>query len=152
CEGLYLHSRNPHWKSEGWNRHALLSAGRCHRVAQEAGDGHRTNAAWNGGDGARHLLARGEVAIPDEPALAVALDAIDADIDDAGPRLDPVALDHFRPPHCGNDEIAPAHHRRQVHGFRMSDGDGAILLEQELHDRLADDVGTPHDHRFESFE
>ena len=37
-------------------------------VAHQHGDGHRPNAARDGGDGARHLAAFLVVAIPDKPA------------------------------------------------------------------------------------
>ena len=64
-------------------RDALGRAGGLHRVVEQAGDGHRADAARHRRDGACHLLAGGIVAVAHELALAVALDAVDADVDDA---------------------------------------------------------------------
>ncbi len=53
-----------------------------------------------------------EIAIANQLALAVALDAVDAHIDDAGAGLQPVALHHFGAAHRGDNQIGAAHHRR----------------------------------------
>ena len=52
----------------------------------------------------------------------------------------------------GDDEVGAAHDGGQVLGARMSDGDGAVLLQQELRHRLADDIGAADDHRLEPVE
>src|SRR5690349_2229146 len=65
-----LHLR--HW-------HRLLRASGAHRIVQQAGNGHRTDAARHRRDRARDLGAGSIIAIADQLALAVALDAVDAD-------------------------------------------------------------------------
>src|SRR5687768_14705839 len=77
------------------------SAGGGIGIGQKAGDGHGADAAGHGGDPARDRdgLIEGDVA--DDAGFALGrlvriarADAVDADVDDGGPRLDPVAPDH----------------------------------------------------------
>ena len=56
--------------------------------------------------------------------------------------LDPVAPDHFRPVHGGDQDIGLAAALSQVLRTRMGDSDGAVLGQQQRRHRLADDVGT----------
>src|SRR5215207_6581457 len=129
-------------------RDSPLPAGRPQRVLQETGDGHRSDPAWNRRDRACDPGAIFEIAVAHQHGLAAALNAVDADIDDAGTRLDPAALDHFRPSNGRNDEIRPAANTGQVIRSGMRDRDRTIFRQQQLRHRLADNIGTPDHHGF----
>src|SRR5690606_31924468 len=77
-------------------------------------------------------------------------DAVDADIDDHGARLDPVTA-HQAGTSNGNDEDIrrPAEVRRVLRA-RMRHGDGAVFGEQQLRHRLADDVRLADDDGMEA--
>ncbi len=113
---------------------------------QEAGDRHLADAAGNGGDvgGAAHGLLRRDVA--DDAALAVrGGDAVDADVDRRRHPPDPVATHHLRPADGGDQDVGIAADGRQVAGLRVGDRHRAVVGEEELRHRLADDVGAPDD-------
>ena len=64
------------------------------------------------------LERRGEVDVADDAGLALALvggrHAVDADIDDGGAGLDPVALDHLRAADGGDDDIGLPHDAGEI--------------------------------------
>ena len=85
------------------------------RVAQQAGDGHRTDAARNRSDGARHLCRFIICNVAEQLAGPVRLfDALLADVDDRGSRLQPAAADQLGTADGSHDDIAAAHGFRQV--------------------------------------
>src|SRR5207302_1319003 len=55
--------------------------------------------------------------------------------------------DEFRPPDGGNEHVGFPGELLQLHGLRMADGDGRVLLQQERRERLADDIGASDHHR-----
>ena len=118
---------------------------------KQAGDRHRPDAAGDRRDRARHRGRLGKGHIADELALAVRLDdAVDADIDHDGAGLDPVALHELGLTDCRHHEVGAAHHVGKVLGARMRDGHRAVLAQQKLSHRLADDVGASDDDRVEA--
>ena len=126
-----------------------LSVGGNQRVGHQHRNGHRPDAARHRRDGAGPFGGLGIGDIADEARLALALlgrrDAVDADVDDGGAGLDPVALDHFGAADGGDQNVGGAGERRQVLGAAMGDGDGAVGGKQQVGHRLADDVGAADD-------
>ncbi len=90
------------------------------------------------------LAGRGEVDVADELALG---GAVDADVDDQRPRLDPVAADEAGLADAGNDDVGLANEAGQVARRRMADGDGTACHQQLERHRAADDVRLADDHR-----
>ena len=81
-----------------------------------------------------------------------AVDPVDADVDHGRAGLEPVALDHVGPADRGDDDVAAADHVGKVAGAAVGDGDRAILPEQQLRHRLADDVRAADHDRLEPAE
>ena len=134
-------------------RQPVDRAGRAHGVHQQARDRHRPDAARHRRDRARDLggLRVGDVA--DDAVLAArAGDAVDADIDHGRARLDPVAADHLGPPDRREQQVGAAADGGQVARPGMRHRDGRVLVQQQLNQRLADDVGAPDHHGFHPFE
>ena len=52
----------------------------------------------------------------------------------------------------GEHQVGAAAQRRQVAGLGMRDGHGRVLGQQQLRQRLADDVGAADHHRLEPLE
>ncbi len=81
-------------------------------VAQQAGDRHGTHAPRNGGDRARDLLRLAEADIADEPRPPIAelrgWNAIDADIDHDGTRLDPMPPHNLGVAYCDDEQVCPS--------------------------------------------
>src|SRR5208282_2047001 len=70
---------------------AAAPAGGDERVAQEAGDGHRADAAGNRGDRAGDALGLGESNVADQLRFSAWHgDPVDANIDDDGAWFDPI--------------------------------------------------------------
>ena len=87
-------------------RDAVLAARGGDGIAQEAGDGHRADATGDRGYGARDALGALEIHIADQPGATLGFpDAVDADVNDHGAGLDPVAQDHFRAPDRRDNDI-----------------------------------------------
>src|SRR5579859_6560455 len=136
----------------GLDSETVLQPGRRHGVLQQAGDGHRADAAGDGGDGAGDLedLVIGDVAdqAGAAPLLSAAVlgHAVDADIDHRGSRLHPVALDHQRPPDRDQHDVGAAADAGQVAGLGVGDSDGAVLGNEKLRRWAADQGGSADDH------
>ena len=85
------------------------------RVAQQAGDGHRTDAPWNRSDGARHLCRFVICNVAEQLAGPIRLlDALLTDVDDRGSRLEPTAADQLGAADGSDDDIAAADGFRQI--------------------------------------
>jgi hypothetical protein len=67
-------------------------------------------------------------------------DSVDADVDHRRTRLDLVAPDEFRAADRGKHEVRPPADRRQMAGLGMRDSHGRALGDEELSERLADNV------------
>jgi len=94
------------------------AAGGAQCVEQEAGDGHRPDAAWYRGDRPGDFTYRGKIHIADEAGSSFGIGGrADADIDDGRPRLDPVALDHPWLPCCGDHDVGAATDLASIAGF-----------------------------------
>ena len=65
------------------------------------------------------------------------------------PGLIQLPLHHLRPADGGHHQVGAAHHGGQIAGARVGDGHRAMLVEQQLRHRLADDVGAADHHRLE---
>src|SRR6185312_6194055 len=96
CETAYTGARE--LRSEVARRHeAVDQACRGDGVGEEAGDGHGPDATRDRRDPAGNRQRGGIVDVADEAGLALTAfrgrDAVDADVDHGGARLDPVALD-----------------------------------------------------------
>ena len=65
------------------------------------------------------------------------------------PGLIQLPLHHLRPADRGDHEVGAADHGGQVARARVGDRDRAVLGEQQLRHRLADDVGAADDDRLE---
>ena len=80
--------------------------GGSERIVEEAGDGHGAHAAGHGGDGARSFFGFFEADVARQLAFAVGgRDAVDADVDDDRPLLDPVTANHLRATHRGHEDV-----------------------------------------------
>ena len=106
---------------------------------QQAGNGHRPDAARHRRDVTGHLrrFVTGDIADKLCLGLAVLIEAffrrghaINADIYDACAGLDPIALDHFGNADGGDKNIGTAAQARQVVRARMGDADRAIFAKQ----------------------
>src|SRR5262249_58610931 len=86
-------------------------------------------------------LVEGHVADEAAPAIG-GRHALDANVDDGGAGLDPVPAYHLGPTDRRHHEVGAANNARQVTRARMGNRHGAILIEEELRNRLADDVGA----------
>ena len=113
--------------------------GRLQSVIQQHANGHRTDTARNGSDGGSPFLGSLEFNVTGEFAAG---QPIDADIDDHGSRLDPIAS--HQPGFTDSDDqnIRPAHFVPQAGGARMSDCHGGMLFKQHQSYRFADDVAA----------
>ena len=131
----------------------MLHLGGFEGVLQEAGDGHRTDAAGDGGDGTGDFdgFVIGDIA--DEFAFAVgAGDAVDTDVDNNGAGLNPAAFDELWAANGCDQDIGAAADGFEVTGAGVGDGDGAVFLDKELRHRFANDVGTADDDSIKAFE
>ena len=72
--------------------------------------------------------------------------AVDADVDHGRARLDPVLADHLRPADRRDQNVGAAADIGEILGLGMRDGHGGVLRQQQLRDRLADDVGAADHH------
>ena len=81
--------------------------------------------------------------IADQSRLAVgARQAVDADIDHGGARLDPVAAHHFRLADGGVDQVGAGAQLCEIARARMRDGHGGVFVEQQLQQQAADQIGA----------
>ena len=81
------------------------------RVLEQAGDGHRADAAGDRGDCISGRGGTVKIDVADEPPFRGAVggrQSVDADIDDNRAGLDPVALDHFGAADRRDDNIGAA--------------------------------------------
>jgi len=143
-------ARSPWTLACKWSvNHVALGA--FERVLEQASDRHRPDASGNRRDRASHFRCRIEVHIADEPTLAAfALDPVDADVDDDCAGFDPVALDEFRSPDRCDDEIGAPRYFSQIARPRVSNGDGAVSLQEQLRHRLTDNVRASNHDRIEA--
>lgn len=116
---------------------------------EEHGDGHGAYAAGHGADEGCDLSDGVEVDIADGFGLEVwggAGDAVDADVDDQGARLDHVAGDQVRDAGGGDQDVGGAGDVGEAGGPFVAGDDGGFLAHEEDGDGLADDVaGTDDD-------
>ena len=113
-------------------------------VAKEHGNGHGTDAAGNGGDLAGILLGGLVVDVAHQPVSTLGagiVDAVDADVDDDGTLLDPVALDHLGPSDGGHDDVGVLDDAGNVVRLAVDDGNGGIAMHEEHGHGQTDEVG-----------
>ena len=129
-------------------RQAGAGVGGDEVLREQDGDGHRADPAGHRRDRAGDLAgARRNRRRRRKSCRRL---AVDADVDHGRAGLQPVAPDHLRPADRGDDDVGAADDVGQVAGAAVGDGDGAILAEQQLRHRLADDVRAADDHRLEA--
>ena len=122
------------------------ACGRDQGVAEQDRDRHRPDAAGHRGDRAGDLACAREIDVADQLAASP---PVHADVDHGRAGLQPVALDHLGPADRGDDDIAAADDVGEVAGAAVGDRHRAILAQQELRHRLADDVRAADHHRLE---
>src|SRR5712691_2870007 len=138
-------------------------AGGFHRVAHEHGDGHGTDAAGHGRERTRSVdRVRMDVAdkgaafgaefgeavrkILEEALSFVGIgDAVGADIDDGGARLDPVCFDETGFAYGGDDDIGAAKNVGEAARLGMADGDGGVGVHEKKGHGFSDDVAPAED-------
>jgi hypothetical protein len=138
-------------------------AGGFDGVAHQHSNGHRANAAGNRSESAGSI-DRGGMDVADEGAafgaeffetvwkiaeealgfLGVG-DAVGANVDDCGPRLDPVWLDVASFAYSGDEDIGAAEDTGQIARFGMTNGDGGVGMHEEKRHWFADDVAAAED-------
>ena len=74
---------------------------------------------------------------------------VDADVDHGGAGLDPIAPHHLRSSDRREQHVGAAADRRQIARLGMRHRHRRVLRQQELRQRLADDVGAADHHRLE---
>src|SRR2546428_2256230 len=119
-------------------------ASSAHAILEQERNRHRSDAARHRRDPARHVVDGVEIDVAGQRPVA---EAVDAHVDDAGARFDHRRGDEFRPPDGGNEDVGFAGQLVQLHGLRMADGDGGVVLQEEQRERPADDAGAPDHHR-----
>src|SRR5262245_6808836 len=92
-----------------------------------------------------HITASLRLAVPGR-------NAVYADVDDSGARLDPIAAYHLRLANRREDYVPTAAHGSKVARLRMRNRRRRILHQQQLRERLADDVRAPDHDRFKACE
>ena len=85
---------------------------------------------------------------PHEPVVG----AVHADVDHRGARLDPVGADQPRHADGGDQHVGARADRRQVARARVADRDRRVALQQQVRDRLADEVRAADDDRLGALE
>jgi len=103
---------------------------------------HWADAAWDGGDPGRLRLDLIEADIPDEPSFFFAMDA---DVDDDRALPDVLGPDHLPPAGSYDEEISPPSDFWKVLSARVADRDGGVLAQEQLCERLANEVRAPDD-------
>ena len=93
-------------------------------MGEEEGVGERPDASGHGRDRRCDLARRGEVDVADE----MAVDHVDADIDDDGTGLEHVAGHEAGMSGRNDDDVGQPGMGREVAGPRVADGDGGVLL------------------------
>ena len=86
---------------------------------------------------------RREVDVADE----LAVDDVDADVDDHGTGLEHRAGDEARVPGRDDDDVGPRDVGGEVTRPRVADGDRRVLLDEQERGRHADDGRAPDDDR-----
>ena len=135
-------------------RQAGNRASGTQRVHQQARHGHLANAAGHRRDRARDLQCFGKRNIADKPRLAAIRrrQPVDADIDHGCARLDPVAAHHFGLADRGIDQVGARGQVRQIARARMRDRHRGVFVEQQLHQRPADQVRAADHDRIHALE
>ena len=75
-------------------------------------------------------------------------DAVDAYVDHGGSGLHVVAGDHAGSANRRYQDVGAAADSGQIARFRVADGDGGVLIEQQHGYGLADNVAASYDHGF----
>ena len=97
-----------------WGFHTLNRCRRLHRIMQQTRNRHGAYTAGHGGDAACHFLTRCKITIADQFVFAVALNAVYPYVNHARTGFYPIAFDHFRAAHGGDDEVGAAHDGGQI--------------------------------------
>ena len=126
-----------------------MQPGRLQGVLQQAGDGHGTDAAGHRRDPGGPLGHWREVHVAHQVPRR---GAVDADIDDDGPLLDPVTLHEVRPTDGGHHQIGIADLAGQVPGTAVADADGAARRQQFQGHGPTDDIGLTDDEGVEALQ
>ena len=92
----------------------------------------------------------GDIADDLRLAFLIAGHAVDADINDGCAGLDPLTLYHFRPSDRCDDDVSTVDDRSDIFRAAVRYRHSAAFGKEQRRHRLADDIGTPHHHRFES--
>ena len=119
------------------------SLARIQAVGEKHRDGHGTDAARHGRDGARHLLNLGKVDVADQAIASLfglIVHAVRTDVDDDGALLHPILLHHLRAPARRDDDVGFAADSLRIPRLRVHHGYGTIFLHQKHRRRHADDV------------
>jgi len=118
---------------------------RGNSVFEQHGDGHRADPAGDRSDVGSDLRHLVEGDVPHGLQFAVgAWDAVNAHVDDDGPRLDPVGLDESGYTGGGDQHIRPPGILLNSPGVLVARDDGGLQSHQHDGDGLADDVRSPH--------
>src|SRR3546814_18325322 len=133
-----------------------MSGGRCGRVASLIGGlgglgrCRRQAGNWHGTAAARHRGVGGGVIdlggrdVAHDPALSIfSLDAVNADIDDHGTSLDPIAPYHLRPSRPGTEDIPRPDYVAATHFVPVPDVDRPSLSKERMANGLAPAFGLP---------
>ena len=123
--------------------------GGAQRVLQQAGDGHRTDAARHRSEGPGYLkrLLKSDVTDNSVAAFGARIfDLVDSDIDHGGSGLDPIASNQLGLTDRSNEHVRLAADLRQVTTPGMADGNRRVMLDEQKRNRHPDDVRAPkHD-------
>ena len=144
-------------------RFAAAEKGGFYGVAHEHGDGHGTDAAGNGSEGAGGVEGVGMDVANERGAFGVEFieasgkiaeqrfgfggigDFVGADIDHGGTGAEPIGLDVTGFAHGSDDDIGAANYGGEVARLGMADGDGGVGVHEEEGHGFADNVAAAED-------
>src|SRR5579885_697248 len=126
------------WRCLGYTQSRLVG---IDRVGKELGDRHRTYAAGDRRNQARHRLRRLEINIACDYRFAIgALLVMDADINDNSTGLDPIARDEARLADGDDENICRPDHIRKILRAAVADGYRGVFLHEHEGDGLAYEI------------
>src|SRR5215469_4421620 len=132
-------------------------------VAHEHGDGHWTDPAGNGSEGASGVYSVGMDVANQHAALGCKFseargkvgeqalgfnrigDFVGPDVDDRSAGLNPLGLDKTGASDGGDEDVGVTDDFGKFARFGMADGDGGVGVEEQESHRFANDVAAPED-------
>src|SRR3569623_697520 len=139
-----------HWRTmAGLLRELMQLLRRVKRILQQRRHRHRSDATGHGRDPTGALLRYVEIHVAHQSALDV---AVDADIDDDGPLLDPFAFHQPRLADGNDDDVGARDVLMQIFGEAMTGRHSAACEQQFEGHRPADDVGRADYDRFHAYQ